>query len=85
MDNNIRGQLEKVLHGVFKRTFIASFSGPPTLLSALISEIQPSLNALWVGRLADFKIHALNRVIEDLSEAAQAKKQRVSLTVVGSG
>gem|GEM_PF-2289947 len=39
----------------------------------------------WVGRLADFKITILNRVLLDAYEYASAHSQKIEFTVVGSG
>lgn len=44
-----------------------------------------SLNFFWVGRLVDFKIGALNRVIQDLEAWSQQQGVDVVLHIVGSG
>ncbi|MFM5135618.1 MULTISPECIES: glycosyltransferase [Aeromonas] len=44
-----------------------------------------SLNFFWVGRLVDFKIGALNRLIRDLDTWCQVQQVPVTLHVVGSG
>lgn len=44
-----------------------------------------ALNFFWVGRLVDFKIGALNRLIRDLDTWSQLQQLPVTLHVVGSG
>ncbi len=39
----------------------------------------------WVGRLSDFKISILNKVIEDASNFAYKKRHKIEFVVVGSG
>ena len=45
----------------------------------------PKIKILWIGRLADFKISILNRVLDDLSNIDSIKKDQLSFTIVGSG
>jgi hypothetical protein len=42
-------------------------------------------NCAWVGRLADFKIHILNYVIEDLYKYSNKNKTHIRFFIVGSG
>lgn len=46
---------------------------------------ESGLNFFWVGRLVDFKIGALNRLIQDLDTWSQAQQIPLILHVVGSG
>lgn len=39
----------------------------------------------WIGRLADFKISILNKVLEDAFEYSQKNRQNVLFHIVGSG
>lgn len=39
----------------------------------------------WVGRLADFKISILNRVVDDAYSYANLRKKRINFLVVGNG
>lgn len=43
------------------------------------------LNFFWVGRLVDFKIGSLNRLIQDLDTWSQGQQLPITLHVVGSG
>lgn len=44
-----------------------------------------TLALAWIGRLADFKITILNRVIRDAFDYANAHHQKIDFTVVGNG
>lgn len=39
----------------------------------------------WVGRVADFKIHILNRVLQDCFNIAEKTKTKIEFLIVGSG
>jgi hypothetical protein len=39
----------------------------------------------WVGRIADFKIHILNRVIEDLKKFSENNDIRIRTIIIGKG
>lgn len=43
------------------------------------------LNFSWIGRICDFKIHILNYLILNLSEAAKKLELKVNLHIIGSG
>ncbi len=39
----------------------------------------------WVGRIADFKVYILNRVIEDLKNYSDEQKLKIKFIIVGEG
>jgi len=39
----------------------------------------------WVGRIADFKVHILNKVLRDAANYAEAEQTMIHFTIVGSG
>ena len=43
------------------------------------------LNFSWIGRICDFKIHILNYLILNLSEAAKKLELKVNLHIIGNG
>ena len=43
------------------------------------------LNIGWVGRIADFKVHILNKVITDLKKYTDENDIKIKFTIVGSG
>lgn len=43
------------------------------------------LNFSWIGRICDFKIHILNYLILNLSEAAKKLELKVNLHIIGDG
>ena len=43
------------------------------------------LNFSWIGRICDFKIHILNYLILNLSEAAKKLELKVNLYIIGDG
>ena len=87
LDTNIKNSVEEIFGlEIPNSPLLPLFSGKSKYIDKFDKKSDFShLNAVWVGRLTDFKIHSLNRVIEDLSETSRNKRQKVSLTVVGSG
>lgn len=47
--------------------------------------VDAPISIFWVGRLVDFKIGALVRLIQDLEQRAKQSSRRIVLHVVGSG
>ncbi len=43
------------------------------------------LVAGWVGRIADFKVHILNKVIEDLKNYSDKNKLKIKFIIIGTG
>jgi glycosyltransferase involved in cell wall biosynthesis len=43
------------------------------------------LRLAWVGRLADFKVHSLARVLQDVSGAAKAERLKLRFDIIGEG
>ncbi len=43
------------------------------------------INLCWVGRLADFKVSILNRVISDIYNYAEKNNQNIVFTIIGNG
>lgn len=85
MDGENFSFAQKFIQSPLNRTFLAIPSPTITETRAPRDPEQQSVNFFWVGRLVDFKIGALNRLIVDLDAWALAQKAAVTLHVVGSG
>jgi glycosyltransferase involved in cell wall biosynthesis len=65
---------------------------PIVVNTELKPELQPkpilsnaTLRLAWVGRIADFKIHSLIRIFEDLKKLVDENQARFHFTIIGSG
>lgn len=89
LDSNIACNLENSLQVELKGCqYLPLFSSDETRNGYCITDKENDDGVIklgWVGRLADFKISILNRVIIDAFNYANSKQQVIEFYVVGSG
>lgn len=49
------------------------------------AKLQPPIGMIWVGRIADFKVHILWRVLQDVDDWCRTTGHKVTFSVIGNG
>lgn len=85
MDGENYSYARRFLNYPVSRSFLPVPVPPISELASSNARHGAVRNFFWVGRLVDFKIGALNRLIHDLDTWSQSQPAPLTLHVVGSG
>lgn len=88
LDTDIVCNLKQSLGAALHHPKLLPLFSDDTHTNGFLERTHPNSDILtlgWVGRLADFKITILNRVVRDAYEYASSHRQKIDFVVVGSG
>lgn len=88
LDEDIVCNLKNSLNVNIENPKILPLFSNDSIKNQYLDTVHTSSNELivgWVGRIADFKVHILNKVIEDLKNYSDNNELKIKFIIVGNG